>query len=190
MGEEKRLGFSILRKLLENGEMTGYDGREFKVVQPFQVDLFRRLWSNLTYIKTLQNQTIYFEKAAGQARGKAMNEFKCELDALAIGKCKPCEGGMRPYSKEAVVQKLSGLEGWAVADEGKRIWKEYVMTNFNAAVRLIDRISEIAEEEGHHPDIHLTNYKKLKIELSTHAIGGVSENDFILAAKIEKIRKE
>lgn len=64
------------------------------------------------------------------------------------------------------------------------------MKDFAAAVRFLQDIAEVAEEEDHHPDIHLTGYRKLKIDLSTHAVGGLSENDFILAAKIEKLPKE
>ena len=59
-----------------------------------------------------------------------------------------------------------------------------------AAVRLIDRIAGIAEAEDHHPDLRLTSYRKLEVALATHAIGGLSENDFILAAKIEELPKE
>ncbi len=61
------------------------------------------------------------------------------------------------------------------------------LTAFLDAVALIQKIASIAEAEDHHPDLHLTNYKKLTIELSTHAIGGLSENDFILAAKIDQL---
>jgi len=61
------------------------------------------------------------------------------------------------------------------------------MRDFMAAVKFIGCVAKLAEKEDHHPDIHLTSYRKLKIDLSTHAIGGLSENDFILAAKIDKL---
>ena len=64
------------------------------------------------------------------------------------------------------------------------------MKNFTAAVRLINKIAEIAESENHHPDIHLTGYRKLRIELTTHALGGLTENDFIVAAKINVLPLE
>ena len=64
------------------------------------------------------------------------------------------------------------------------------MKNFLTAVHFIDAVAQIAETENHHPDLHLTAYRKLRIELSTHAIDGLSENDFILAAKIDKLPKE
>ena len=63
------------------------------------------------------------------------------------------------------------------------------MLDFLAAVQFIRRIARLAEAEDHHPDLYLTHYRKLKIEISTHAIGGLSENDFILAAKIDKLPK-
>lgn len=72
----------------------------------------------------------------------------------------------------------------------RSIEKEWVMKDFVAAIQFIRSIAKIAEAEGHHPDLHLTGYRNLKIELSTHAIGGLSENDFILAAKIEKLPKK
>jgi len=67
------------------------------------------------------------------------------------------------------------------------ISREYVMKNFLAAVDLIGKIAQIAETEDHHPDLHLTGYNCLRVELRTHAIGGLSENDFIVAAKINVI---
>jgi len=83
---------------------------------------------------------------------------------------------------------LQDLPGWALI-EGKLIRKLITCKNFLDAVSLIQRIAPLAEAEDHHPDLHLTGYKRLTIELSTHAIGGLSENDFILAAKIDQLLK-
>lgn len=102
-------------------------------------------------------------------------------------RCKPCEGGVPPLEPALVKQYLSSLEGWQLAADGKSIWKEFRMKNFKAAIQLIGQVADLAEQEGHHPDLHLTAYRKLRIELATHAIGGLSENDFILAAKIEQL---
>ena len=84
------------------------------------------------------------------------------------------------------------VPGWALAtdddpDKGlknARIFKEYKFKDFIGAMNFVDKVAELAEEEGHHPDIHI-NYNKVLLELWTHAIGGLSENDFILAAKID-----
>jgi len=101
--------------------------------------------------------------------------------------CKPCEGGTSPLPLSAAQLLLKDLRGWELL-EGKRLRKQIMCKHFLDAVQLIQRIAPIAEAEDHHPDLHLTSYRKLTIELSTHAIGGLSENDFILAAKIDELR--
>ncbi len=104
--------------------------------------------------------------------------------------CQPCEGIGKPLQLEKAESYLQDTPNWRLDPSGKAITRELVMKNFMAAVRLIQRIAEIAEAENHHPDLHLTGYRKLRIELSTHAIGGLSENDFILAAKINQLPTE
>ena len=105
-------------------------------------------------------------------------------------KCVPCEGGMPPLGTTQVAENLKDLNGWRADAACKAISVEYVMKNFLAAVNLIQKIAELAESEDHHPDLHLTGYRKLRVDLSTHAIGGLSENDFIVAAKIDPLPKE
>lgn len=102
-------------------------------------------------------------------------------------KCLPCEGGVRPLNVKEAKGYLRALPGWRLRRGGKEIETEYKMKNFMAAIRMIQKIAGIAEKEGHHPDLHLTGYRCLKIALSTHAIRGLSLNDFILAAKIHKL---
>ena len=107
---------------------------------------------------------------------------------LAQKKCLPCEGGTLPLKGAAAEKYLKELGGdWSVLD-GAKIRKEFVFENFREALAFVNRAGRIAESEGHHPDIHLVSYKKVIIELSTHAVGGLSENDFILAAKIDAIK--
>ena len=106
-----------------------------------------------------------------------------------IKKCAPCEGGVAPLSREEALQYIKDLKGWFLSVDSGSIRTEYIMKDFAAAIRLIERIAKLAEKEDHHPDIHLTGYRKLSVELSTHAIGGLSDNDFILAAKIGKLPK-
>src|SRR3989344_3071808 len=101
-------------------------------------------------------------------------------------KCVPCEGGMPPLSEDKIKEYLSQLKTeWEVLD-GKKIRKEFKFSGFKDAISFVNRIAEVAEQEDHHPDIHIF-YRKVVIELWTHAVGGLSENDFILAAKIEKL---
>ncbi|MDP3722853.1 MAG: 4a-hydroxytetrahydrobiopterin dehydratase [Candidatus Omnitrophota bacterium] len=101
-------------------------------------------------------------------------------------KCQPCEQGTEPLPLSAAQALLGDLRGWELV-EGKRLRKALKCKDFIDAVQLIQRIAPIAEAEDHHPDLHLTGYRRLTIELSTHAIGGLSENDFIVAAKIDQL---
>jgi len=105
---------------------------------------------------------------------------------LATRKCTPCEGGTPPIPPSAANVLLQDIPGWELV-EGKALRRTVTCKNFLGAVALIQKIAPIAEAEDHHPDLHLTNYRTLTIELSTHAIGGLSENDFILAAKINQL---
>ena len=108
------------------------------------------------------------------------------MEPLVRRKCTPCEGGTEPLPPSAVQALLRDLQGWELV-EGKAIRKTVKCTDFLDAVALIQQIAPIAEAEDHHPDLHLTGYRRLTIELSTHALGGLSENDFILAAKLDPL---
>ena len=104
---------------------------------------------------------------------------------LASRRCVPCEGGAKPMRDEEVTKYLSQLSGWTA--DRKMIRKEYTFKNFVDAMKFSNRVTEIAEQERHHPDLHIS-YGKVIVELWTHAIDGLSENDFILAAKIDELR--
>jgi 4a-hydroxytetrahydrobiopterin dehydratase len=80
-----------------------------------------------------------------------------------------------------------GLEGWTVAPDAQHIARSWTVTNFMAAIDFFNKVAVLAEDEGHHPDLHLEGYRRVTIVLSTHAVGGLTENDFILAAKINKV---
>ena len=108
-------------------------------------------------------------------------------EQLVAKKCLPCEGGVAPYSPQESADQLTKLAGWYLAPDGQRIRKEWVVKNFMAAMDFFERVAAVAEEDGHHPDLHLERYRNVAIELWTHAIGGLSENDFILAAKIDQL---
>ncbi|HVW35901.1 MAG TPA: 4a-hydroxytetrahydrobiopterin dehydratase [Pirellulales bacterium] len=106
---------------------------------------------------------------------------------LTQKKCLPCEGGVPAYSLEESQRQLAKLDGWRLTEDGKRIRKDWTVKNFMAGIDFFNRVAQVAEEDNHHPDLHLESYRKLSIELWTHAIGGLSENDFILAAKIDEL---
>lgn len=108
-------------------------------------------------------------------------------EQLIQKKCVPCEGGVAKYSLDEARAQLARLEGWQLTHEGRRIRKNWVVKNFMAGIDFFDRIAQVAESEAHHPDLHLEGYRNVSVELYTHAIGGLSENDFILAAKIDKL---
>ncbi len=106
---------------------------------------------------------------------------------LVRKKCVPCEGGVPKYSLAEAERQLEKLSGWQLTHEGERIRKEWVAKNFMAGMDFFQKVAQVAEQDGHHPDLHLEGYRNLSIELYTHAIGGLSENDFILAAKIDEL---
>ena len=101
--------------------------------------------------------------------------------------CQPCEGGVPPLAPDAVRQYLAAVPNWKLSADGKRIRREYNVKDFATALDFFRRIGQVAEAEDHHPDLHLTGYRNVAIELSTHAVGGLTENDFILAAKIDQL---
>ena len=106
---------------------------------------------------------------------------------LARGKCKPCEGGVAPLSLDESKSLLQAVPEWSITPDGKRLRRSWKVKDFLTALDFFQRIGTISEEEDHHPDLHLESYRRVTIEIWTHAIGGLSENDFILAAKIDQL---
>jgi len=99
--------------------------------------------------------------------------------------CVSCEGkGIKPLSRADAQDYLDEVIGWTLDQDTKKISKEYKFRDFIGAINFVEKVADIAEMEGHHPDIHI-HYNKVLLELSTHAIGGLSENDFIVATKID-----
>lgn len=108
---------------------------------------------------------------------------------LISQKCVPCEGGTKPMTREEAKPYLEAVVDWDLEDEdGKlKIEKEFTFLDFKSALELVNKIGNLAEEEGHHPEIEF-GWGKVEVELYTHAIGGLSVNDFIMAAKINKLQ--
>lgn len=105
---------------------------------------------------------------------------------LSDKKCVACEGGTAPFGEAEIASYLSQLKpGWQVIN-GKKVKKEFKFKNFVESIEFVNKIAAIAEAEGHHPDIYII-YNVVGIELWTHAINGLSENDFIMAAKVENL---
>lgn len=106
---------------------------------------------------------------------------------LTSKKCVPCEGGIEACSVEHSQKQLALLPNWGLSIDRKWIHRKLIFKNFLQAVACINKIADLAESEAHHPDLHLTGYRNLEIALSTHAIDGLSENDFILASKVDAL---
>ncbi len=107
------------------------------------------------------------------------------MDDLTKKKCVPCEMGEGRLGIEKIKDYLKECSGWLLI--GDTIAKEYIFKGFKEAMRFVLKISELAEKEGHHPDIFIS-YNKVRLTLSTHSAGGLTENDFILAAKVNQIQ--
>jgi 4a-hydroxytetrahydrobiopterin dehydratase len=106
------------------------------------------------------------------------------MNELAARKCKPCEGDVAPYSPEQAKDMLKQLKGWII--EGGKLVKVYPFTNYHHTMAFVNALAWISHREDHHPDL-LVGYNKCRVEYSTHAIGGLSENDFICAAKCDAL---
>jgi 4a-hydroxytetrahydrobiopterin dehydratase len=104
--------------------------------------------------------------------------------------CTPCEGDCPAIVANQLHAFLEAVPSWKFVAEGKRIRKEWRVKDFKTALDFFRRIGDVAESEGHHPDLHLVGYRNVAIEIWTHAAKGLTENDFILAAKIDEIPVE
>lgn len=104
---------------------------------------------------------------------------------LAGRHCVACEKGTPPLTEAEAALYLPQVPAWEMRD-AKSLRRRFRFKDFVEAIAFVNRIAEVAEEQGHHPDIYIS-YNRVRIDLTTHAIGGLSENDFILAAKIDRL---
>jgi 4a-hydroxytetrahydrobiopterin dehydratase len=95
-----------------------------------------------------------------------------------------------PLKSDELVPYLAAVPEWMLTPDGKRIRREWRVQDFATALDFFNRVGQVAEAEDHHPDLHLTGYRNVAIELWTHAANGLTENDFILAAKIDTLPVE
>lgn len=109
------------------------------------------------------------------------------MQDLAARKCVACEGGAAPLSRIEAEVLLKQLDRWVLSDDASSISKRFSFPDFATALSFVDEVGAVAESEGHHPDIAF-GWGKADITLTTHAIGGLSENDLIVAAKVDRIR--
>ena len=111
------------------------------------------------------------------------------MSDLTEKKCLPCEGGVLPFDISEIHKYQKKVDGWDLTKDNKEVFfliKKFNFDNFLESQKFVNEVGKISEEEGHHPDISF-GWGYAEIKITTHAIKGLSENDFILAAKIDKI---
>tara|TARA_Y100001958_G_C21058106_1_gene421908 strand:+ start:50 stop:385 length:336 start_codon:yes stop_codon:yes gene_type:complete len=111
------------------------------------------------------------------------------MDDLANKKCVPCEGNIPPFDKTDIHKYLKKVDGWHVksnVDNSFFLEKEFSFKNFKESQNFVNKIGNLAEEENHHPDISF-GWGYCRVKIFTHAINGLAESDFVLAAKIDKV---
>jgi 4a-hydroxytetrahydrobiopterin dehydratase len=106
------------------------------------------------------------------------------METLVKRKCKPCEGGVPPYSSQQARELLQQLKGWLL-DDGKLV-KVYPFSNYHHTMAFVNALAWISHREDHHPDLAV-GYNQCRVTYWTHAVGGLSENDFICAAKCDAL---
>lgn len=107
------------------------------------------------------------------------------MSELASRECVPCRGGVPPLKGEPIAELLAQLEGWEVIEE-HHLKKAYNFKDFREALDFVNQVGALAEQQGHHPDIYLS-WGKVEITIWTHKIDGLTESDFVLAAKIDEL---
>jgi 4a-hydroxytetrahydrobiopterin dehydratase len=108
--------------------------------------------------------------------------------ALASERCVPCEGGTPPLSRDEAQALLRELgDGWQLSQDAKALSRRITFKNFLRAMEFLNQLAQVAEQENHHPDFCLQGWNKVSVTLATHSIGGLSRNDFIMAAKLQAL---
>ncbi len=109
------------------------------------------------------------------------------LDELLNGHCREYPKGSPTLTDAEAAERAALVPNWEGMDEGKGLRLSRRMADFNAAIELVNKVAEVAEAEQHHPDIRVHGYRNVVLDLSTHSIGGLTDNDFIMAAKIDRL---
>jgi 4a-hydroxytetrahydrobiopterin dehydratase len=116
-----------------------------------------------------------------------MNRAETPTPELAERRCKPCEGGVAPYSRADAEREQRNLsDEWQLVEDGKALRAEYKFRDFFRTMSFVNAVAHVANVEDHHPDLEV-GYNYCRVRYATHAIGGLSENDFICAAKIDRL---
>jgi 4a-hydroxytetrahydrobiopterin dehydratase len=111
--------------------------------------------------------------------------FSMAVSPLADRRCVPCQGGTPPLTPAQIAPLLAQVEGWTV-ESNKKLEKPYRFKNFIQAVEFVNALTQVAEQEGHHPDLYV-RWGEVRVYLWTHKIDGLTESDFFMAAKIDRV---
>ena len=109
------------------------------------------------------------------------------LDDLLSGHCQDYPEGSPTLSPDEVAERVALVPDWELVDDARGLRLSRRMADFNAAIELVNGVAEVAEAEQHHPDIRVHGYRNIVLDLSTHSLGGLTDNDFIMAAKIDRL---
>lgn len=127
-----------------------------------------------------QRRIQYFARGALSC----VTAYSAYMDPLPK-KCVPCEGGIPPLTPREATERHALVPGWT-RGEGK-LSRAYELKDFRAALAWVNRVGMLAEEEGHHPNFHITGWNQVEFVLYTHAVGGLTDNDFVLAKAIDAL---
>lgn len=108
------------------------------------------------------------------------------MSEIANKRCKPCESGGKPLAKDAALEYLKQVEGWEINDEATAITRVYRFKNYYQTLAFVNAVAWIAHQEDHHPTLTV-DYNRCQVLYNTHAVKGLSENDFICAAKVDAL---
>ena len=109
-----------------------------------------------------------------------------DTHGFAAKSCVPCRGGIPPLDEAKAREYAAATPDWTLEEKGTRLHRRFEFRDFKAAMEFVNRLADVAEREGHHPDICI-HWNKVELTLWTHKIGGLHENDFILASKIDRL---
>jgi 4a-hydroxytetrahydrobiopterin dehydratase len=110
-----------------------------------------------------------------------------KLEELLAMHCEEKPAGTPPLSRSEAAELLNLVPGWTISEDGQTLQWQKRLAHFVAAVNFVERLAVVCEEQDHHPDVHIYNYRWVGLDFSTHSIGGLSLNDFIMAAKVNQL---
>ncbi|KAH0878821.1 hypothetical protein HID58_066215 [Brassica napus] len=149
---------------------------------------FRNLYGRHSFVHWT-SAAMSQDSASGGSSASGARTF-CSLEAK---KCVPCNAkDLRAMTEQSAQELLQKVAGWDMANDNGtlKLHRSWTVKSFTKGLDFFKRVADIAESEGHHPDLHLVGWNNVKIDIWTHAIGGLTENDFILAAKINQLQVE